>query len=72
MPFPDSTPNYNNKKDMEVSLSKPANWDKNDLSHVQEKFRDSGANGTNGTGNLQNGLLQFAASEISKGKNHLN
>lgn len=67
MPFPDSTPNYNNKRDMEVSLSKPTSWDKNDLRQVQEKFMENGANGT-GTGNLQNGLLQYAATELSKGE----
>lgn len=50
---------------MEESLKKQ--WNKNDLSQVQEKFMDS-SNGTNGNGNLQNGLLQYAASEIAKGK----
>ncbi|PZC85033.1 ATP-binding cassette subfamily G member 4 isoform X1 [Helicoverpa armigera] len=64
MPFPDSkVPDYNNKKAMEESLNKE--WNKNDLSQVQEKFRDG--NNTNGNGNLQNGILQFAASEIAKG-----
>lgn len=66
MPFPEATiPPYNNKEAMEESLKKQ--WNKNDLSQVQEKFMDS-SNGTNGNGNLQNGLLQYAASEIAKGK----
>lgn len=49
---------------MEESLAKE--WNKNDLAQVQEKFRDD--NNTNGHGNLQNGILQYAASEIAKGK----
>ncbi|KAF9414521.1 hypothetical protein HW555_007595 [Spodoptera exigua] len=66
MPFPESkVPDYNNKKAMEESLNKE--WNKNDLSQVQEKFRD-GNNATNGNGNLQNGILQYAASEIAKGE----
>ncbi|XP_075974084.1 ATP-binding cassette sub-family G member 4-like isoform X2 [Anticarsia gemmatalis] len=65
LPFPDSkVPDYNNKKAMEDSLNKE--WNKNDLSQVQEKFRDV-TNGANGNGNLQNGILQFAANEIAKG-----
>lgn len=68
MPFPESrVPNYNNKKDMEVSLSTNKEWDKNDLSQLPEKFKDASANGTNGNMNLQNGMLQFAASEVAKG-----
>ncbi|XP_022814309.1 ATP-binding cassette sub-family G member 4-like isoform X1 [Spodoptera litura] len=66
MPFPESkVPDYNNKKAMEESLN--TEWNKNDLSQVQEKFRD-GNNATNGNGNLQNGILQYAASEIAKGE----
>ncbi|XP_035433542.1 ATP-binding cassette subfamily G member 4 isoform X2 [Spodoptera frugiperda] len=66
MPFPESkVPDFNNKKAMEESLNKE--WNKNDLSQVQEKFRD-GNNTTNGNGNLQNGILQYAASEIAKGE----
>ncbi|NP_001266398.1 ATP-binding cassette sub-family G member 1 isoform X2 [Bombyx mandarina] len=68
MPFPDQTPDYNNKKDMEVSLRAGSNWDKNDLSQVQEKFKDNNSNGANGHGNLQNGILQYATSEVSKGE----
>lgn len=69
MPFPESkVPDFNNKKAMEESLNKE--WNKNDLSQVQEKFRD-GNNTTNGNGNLQNGILQYAASEIAKGKRTL-
>ncbi|CAK1549241.1 unnamed protein product [Leptosia nina] len=68
-PFPKMA-NYNNQKDLEMSLK--SEWNKNDASQIQEKFGDipNGANGTNGTNgtNLQNGLLQFAANEISKGK----
>ncbi|XP_026732492.1 ATP-binding cassette sub-family G member 4 isoform X1 [Trichoplusia ni] len=64
VPFPDSkVPDYNNKQAMEESLSKE--WNKNDLAQVQEKFKDNGTN--NGNGNLQNGILQYAASEIAKG-----
>ncbi|KAG6445638.1 ATP-binding cassette sub-family G member 4 isoform X1 [Manduca sexta] len=66
-PFPETTPNYNNKKDMEVSLNAGKEWDKNDLSQVQEKFADV-VNGSNGHGNLQNGILQYAANEVSKGE----
>ncbi|KAI5643361.1 ABC-2 type transporter domain-containing protein [Phthorimaea operculella] len=67
--FPDSkVPDYNNKKDMEASMNNGKNWDKNDLSQVPEKFKDDNLANGNGTSNLQNGLLQFAASEISKGK----
>ncbi|XP_028178936.1 uncharacterized protein LOC114366302, partial [Ostrinia furnacalis] len=63
VPFPDSKiPEYNNKRDMEASLN--AARDKNDLSQLQEKFRD--ANG-NGNGNLQNGILQYAVGEVAKG-----
>ncbi|CAB3223946.1 unnamed protein product [Arctia plantaginis] len=65
MPFPEVTiPPYNNKEAMEESLKKQ--WNKNDLSQVQEKFKEA-TNGTNGNGNLQNGILQYAASEIAKG-----
>ncbi|CAG9785419.1 unnamed protein product [Diatraea saccharalis] len=65
-PFPKSkVPDYNNKRDMEMSLSVEKN--KNDLSQIQEKFTD-GNRDSNGNGNLQNGILQFAANEISKGK----
>ncbi|KAJ8721689.1 hypothetical protein PYW07_002464 [Mythimna separata] len=65
-PFPDSkVPDYNNKKAMEESLNKE--WNKNDLAQVQEKFRDGNNTNTNGNGNLQNGILQYAASEIAKG-----
>ncbi|KAI8422543.1 hypothetical protein MSG28_006347, partial [Choristoneura fumiferana] len=69
-PFPDmKLPDLNNKKDMQESLN--AEWNKNDLSQVQEKFKEekaNGSNGANGTGNLQNGILQYAANEIAKGK----
>ncbi|KAL4715489.1 hypothetical protein ACJJTC_009115 [Scirpophaga incertulas] len=62
-PFPESkVPDYNNKRDMELSLTPGKNM--NDMSQHQEKFTDSG----NGNGNLQNGLLQFAANELAKGK----
>lgn len=65
MPFPESqVPDYNNKQAMEESLK--TEWNKNDLSQVQEKFKDA-SNTTNGNGNLQNGILQYAANEISKG-----
>ncbi|XP_061730005.1 ATP-binding cassette sub-family G member 4 isoform X1 [Cydia pomonella] len=68
-PFPDAKlPNLNNKEDMQNSLN--AEWNKNDLSQVQEKFKEEKSNGSNGTGagNLHNGILQFAANEIAKGK----
>ncbi|XP_013187827.1 ATP-binding cassette subfamily G member 4 isoform X1 [Amyelois transitella] len=52
LPFPEN--NYNNKKDMDASLPER---NKNDLSQVQEKFS-----------NLQNGIMQYAASEVAKGK----
>ncbi|CAH0714161.1 unnamed protein product, partial [Brenthis ino] len=66
-PLP-TLPEYNNKKDMEKSVNKE--WNKNDASQVQEKVLDvpNGANGANGA-NIQNGLLQYAANEIAKGKN---
>lgn len=51
-----------------------AEWNKNDASQIREKFSgdgQNGANGTNGTNTLQNGLLQYAANEISKGKGKL-
>ncbi|CAH2108004.1 unnamed protein product [Euphydryas editha] len=63
MPLPD-LPEYNNKKDMENSLKNE--WNKNDASQIQGKDVSNGTNGTNGT--LQNGLIQFAANEIAKGK----
>lgn len=50
---------------MEVSLAPEVN--KNDLSQVRDKFRQEPQNGSNGS-NLQNGLLQYAANEIAKGK----
>ncbi|XP_037975240.1 ATP-binding cassette sub-family G member 1 isoform X2 [Plutella xylostella] len=66
LPFPESkVPDLNNKKDMEVSLAPEVN--KNDLSQVRDKFRQEPQNGSNGS-NLQNGLLQYAANEIAKGK----
>ncbi|CAK1601325.1 unnamed protein product [Parnassius mnemosyne] len=69
MPFPDAkVPDFNNRKDMEVSLKSTSQWNKNDLSQVQEKFSDGPAKEANGTSNLQNGLLQYAANEIAKGK----
>lgn len=69
MPFPKSRiPDYNNKKDMEVSLATNKEWDKNDFSQIPEKYKDAASNGSNGNANLQNGLLQFAANEIAKGK----
>ncbi|KAL0880636.1 hypothetical protein ABMA27_001862 [Loxostege sticticalis] len=62
VPFPDSKiPAYNNKRDMEASLA--TTRDKNDLSQLQEKFRDANGNG----GNLQNGILQYAVNEVAKG-----
>ncbi|CAH0407105.1 unnamed protein product [Chilo suppressalis] len=65
-PFPESkVPNYNNKRDMEMSLAAERN--KNDLSQLQDKFAD-GNKDANGNGNLHNGILQFAANEIGKGK----
>ncbi|KPJ15738.1 ATP-binding cassette sub-family G member 1 [Papilio machaon] len=68
MPFPDAKlPDFNNKKDMESSLKSAGQWNKNDLSQVQEKFSDDHKE-VNGTNNLQNGLLQYAANEIAKGK----
>ncbi|CAH2076015.1 unnamed protein product, partial [Iphiclides podalirius] len=68
MPFPDAkVPDFNNKRDMEVSL-KPTGWDRNDLAQAQEKFGGGPAKEPNGAGNLHNGLLQYAASEIAKGK----
>ncbi|XP_049868017.1 ATP-binding cassette sub-family G member 1 isoform X2 [Pectinophora gossypiella] len=68
VPFPDAkVPEFNNKKDMEVSLNTNKEWNKNDLAQVPEKFRNDVANG-NGTSNLQNGILQYAANEIAKGK----
>ncbi|VVC91575.1 ATP-binding cassette sub-family G member 1 isoform X2 [Leptidea sinapis] len=67
VPFP-KLANYNNQKDMDLSLKNAAQWDKNDAAQIQEKFGGEVANGANGTSNLQNGLLQFAASEIAKGK----
>lgn len=66
--FPE-LPDLNNKKDMQESLN--AEWNKNDLSQVQEKFKEekaNGSNGANGTGNLPNGILQYAANEIAKGR----
>ncbi|KAJ2949944.1 hypothetical protein O0L34_g11269 [Tuta absoluta] len=67
--FPESkVPDFNNKKDMEASMNGGKTWDKNDLSQVPEKFKEDNVANGNGTSNLQNGLLQFAASEISKGK----
>ncbi|XP_023942158.1 ATP-binding cassette subfamily G member 4 [Bicyclus anynana] len=68
MPLPKMA-EYNNKRDMDQSL-KTNDWNKNDASQVQDKMADvpNGANGTNGTNNLHNGLLQFAANEIAKGK----
>ncbi|KAJ0175542.1 hypothetical protein K1T71_008701 [Dendrolimus kikuchii] len=69
MPFPESrVPNYNNKKDMEVSLAVNKKWDKNDFSQTPEKFKDTPSNEANGNRNIQNGLLQFAANEIAKGE----
>ncbi|CAG5058836.1 unnamed protein product [Parnassius apollo] len=69
MPFPEAkVPDFNNRRDMEVSLKSASQWNKNDLSQVQEKFSDGPAKEANGTGNLQNGLLQYAAKEIAKGK----
>ncbi|CAF4846546.1 unnamed protein product [Pieris macdunnoughi] len=71
-PFP-TQPNYNNQKDMEVSAKSAIGWNVNDASQIRDKFAGdvpnsaNGANGTNSTSNLQNGLLQFAANEISKG-----
>lgn len=67
-PFPESkVPDLNNKRDMEVSLIENVN--KNDASQITEKFKnENGSYGNNGTSNLQNGLLQYAANEISKGK----
>ncbi|XP_053613203.1 ATP-binding cassette sub-family G member 1-like isoform X3 [Plodia interpunctella] len=62
VPFPEN--NYNNKNDMALSLAQERN--KNDLSQLQEKFIDPPD--ANGNGNLQNGILQYAANEISKGK----
>lgn len=58
---------YNNKNDMEKSLK--SEWNKNDASQIQDKMADvpNGTNGTNGT-NIQNGILQYAANEMSKGK----
>lgn len=68
VPFPDAKlPDFNNKKDMESSLRSAGQWNKNDLSQVQEKFSDEHKE-VNGTNNLQNGLLQYAANEIAKGK----
>ncbi|XP_059051441.1 ATP-binding cassette subfamily G member 4-like isoform X2 [Achroia grisella] len=67
-PFPASkVPDYNNKKDMEQSLKPELN--KNELANLQDKFRDepSAADG-NGHGNLRNGILQYAAAELAKGK----
>lgn len=63
MPLP-KLPEYNNKKDMDNSLKNE--WNKNDASQIQDKDLSNGTNGTNGT--LQNGLIQFAANEIAKGK----
>ncbi|XP_047530050.1 ATP-binding cassette sub-family G member 4 isoform X2 [Vanessa atalanta] len=59
---------YNNKKDMENSLKN--DWNKNDASQVQDKMDANAANGANGANgaNLHNGLIQFAANEIAKGK----
>ncbi|XP_045447597.1 ATP-binding cassette sub-family G member 4 isoform X3 [Melitaea cinxia] len=66
MPLP-KLPEYNNKKDMDNSLKN--DWNKNDASQLQDKDLSIGTNGTNGTnGTLQNGLIQFAANEIAKGK----
>lgn len=67
LPFPESkVPDFNNKRDMETSLSGEVN--KNDLSQVKEKFKTE-SNGANGASNLQqNGLLVAVASEIAKGK----
>lgn len=61
---------YNNKNDMEKSLKN--DWNKNDASQIQDKMADvpNGTNGTNGT-NIQNGILQYAANEMSKGKSKL-
>ncbi|XP_041981555.1 ATP-binding cassette sub-family G member 1 isoform X2 [Aricia agestis] len=64
MPLPNQ-PEYNNKSDMAASL---AVYDKNDAANVRDKDGESAPNGTNG---LQNGLLQYAANEISKGKGDL-
>ncbi|GBP31653.1 ATP-binding cassette sub-family G member 1 [Eumeta japonica] len=69
MPFPEpKVSNLNNKNDMEKSLNKSSGWKyKNDLRNVttSEKFKDEPQNGN---GNFQNGLLQYAAKEMSKGK----
>ncbi|XP_072939338.1 ATP-binding cassette subfamily G member 4-like isoform X1 [Epargyreus clarus] len=68
MPFPKSA-EFNNKKDMDASLKATNEWNKNDLAQVQEKYNGDGVpNGANGTSNLQNGILQYAANEIAKGK----
>lgn len=62
-------PDLNNKRDMEVSLNAASEYvDKNDASQITEKFKTDTQNGTN---NLQNGFLQYAASEISKGKGNV-
>lgn len=69
MPFPESKlPDFNNKKDMEVSLNTSKEYNKNDVAQVPEKFRQDNVVNGNGASNLQNGLLQYAANEISKGK----
>ncbi|XP_026315902.1 ATP-binding cassette sub-family G member 1 [Hyposmocoma kahamanoa] len=69
VPFPESKlPDFNNKKDMEVSLNSNKEYNKNDVAQVPEKFRQDAVTNGNGASNLQNGLLQYAANEISKGK----
>jgi hypothetical protein len=56
-----------NKLDPE--MLHPGERNKNDLSQLQEKFMDVSPRDrdANGNGNLQNGLLQYAANEIAKG-----
>ncbi|KOB75819.1 ATP-binding cassette transporter subfamily G, partial [Operophtera brumata] len=52
-----------------VSLNSNKEWNKNDLSQVQEKFKDV-PNGSNGHGNnLNNGILQYAMQDMEKQDN---